>query len=118
MPHCERHKVTLTTDAAGACTAFTDQMVNGAVLAVCYNRGTLDATTTDITITTELSLQTVLTLTNVTATTNYMPRTVNNGSTGTALAGVEPIYAANERLKVVVAQGGNTLTGSITFIVG
>lgn len=113
-----RQKVTLTTDASGNCTAYTEQPVSGPVLAVLYTRGTLDATTTDITVSTEITAQTVLTLTNVTASGNYYPRSVNHGNTGTALTGVEPIYAAQERIKIVVAQGGNVGTGSIYIITG
>lgn len=112
-----RVTVPLTTDASGNCTAYSPA-VSGRVMSVIYTKGTLDGTTTDITVSTAATLQTILTLTNVTASAAYHPRTVVNGNTGTALAGVEPINAADEEIKIVVAQGGNVGAGSVTLIIG
>src|SRR4051812_16562506 len=104
--YMRRETVTLTTNASGDCTAYSPA-VSGRVMSVIYTKGTLDGTTTDVTISTRSTLQTILTLTNVTATGVYHPRSVVHGNTGTALTGVEPINAADEEIKIVVAQGGN-----------
>lgn len=112
-----RVTVALTTDASGNCTAYSP-VVSGRIMSIIYTRGTLDAVTTDVTVSTGATLQTVLTLTNVTATGVYHPRSVVHGNTGTALTGVEPINVADEEIKIVVAQGGNVGTGSVTLVIG
>lgn len=115
--YMRRVTVPLTTNASGDVTAYSP-CVSGRVMDVIYTKGTLDGTTTDITITTATTLQTILTLTNVTASAAYHPRSVVHGNTGTALTGVEPINAADEEIKIVVAQGGNAGAGSVTLIIG
>lgn len=121
--YIESHTVTLTTDASGDCTAYSSN-VTGRILAIRYKPGTLD-TGADLTITADATGAAIITLTNAgTSNVSYYPRVQVHGPTGAALTydGTrtinEPPFVSNERIKIVVAQGGNALTGTITFLVG
>lgn len=116
----QRHEISLVTDGAGACTAYSAYPVSGEIKAVVYVRGTLDNTTTDITITGEKSGISILALTNVTTDGQYAPRMATHGITGTAAlyaaagtAVLACIPVALERIQVVVAQGGASKTGTL-----
>lgn len=100
------HRVDLTTNAAGVVTAYSSGKVNGKVARVWVDIGTLaDSTTTDIVVTGERTAEAIYTGTNLTADTLTDPTTA---------AGV---YIWRERIKVVVAQGGDTKIGQIWFVV-
>jgi hypothetical protein len=123
----ERHSLTLTVNASGAATVYSDKAVSGRVLQLRY---VPDATTpldtgADLTITGEDTGVAVATLSNIgTAAFTKVPRQATHGVTGTALvyAGTdpvaEPVYLAGERLKCVVAQGGVSMTGTLYVLVG
>lgn len=119
--HIERHTLTLAVSAGGALTTYTP-VVTGRVLSVVLTAGTLDAGT-DVTITGEDTGQAILTLTNTNSGTFY-PRNPVHGPTGTGLTydGTrtvnEPAYVAGERIKVVVAQGGASTSGTLAIMVG
>lgn len=121
--HLERHSVSLTTDASGDVTGYTPA-VTGRVLGVIYTK--TDFTDgVDITVSTETTLQTVVTLTNQNSSVKVYPRSPVQDETGAnalhAAGGTslrDAIYAVSERIKVVVAQGGNAKTGAVTVIVG
>ena len=124
MSFCRKVSAAFTTTAGGAATVYTDDVVTGRILSVRYEYADAD-TGADITITTEDTGQAVLTLTNAgTSTVQKQPRQATHDVTGGAETydATEPvndyIWAVNERLKVVVAQGGNTKTGTLVFIVG
>lgn len=120
--YCERHTVSLTTDGDGAATGYTP-VVSGRVLSVVYTK-TDFANTADITVTADVTGMAILTLTDQTASGTFHPRAQVHGPTGTALTfnGTqtvnEPVPVAQERVKVVVAQGGDTKTGSVTIVLG
>jgi hypothetical protein len=121
--YAERHAVSLTTNASGAATGYTDR-VTGRVLAVVYTKADF-ANGVDFTITAEATAEPILTLTDQNASGVFYPRLGVHGSTGAALlyaaggtAVCEPVAVANDRVKVVVAQGGDTKTGTVTVIVG
>ena len=100
------HRVNLTTDAAGNATAYSLNKIKGKVARVFVDIGTLaDSTTTDIVVTGERTAEAVYTGTDLTVDTLADPTTA---------AGV---YVWQERIKVVVAQGGDTKTGQIWFVV-
>lgn len=115
--------IALTTDASGDCTAYSDVPVTGRVYAVKYVKTDFDDTA-DITITTENTVQTILTLTNITASATKYPRSPVQDETGVnaTLDGTrllrEPICVFAERIKIVVAQGGNVKTGAIIVLLG
>lgn len=108
------------TSAGGVFTTATDvQTILGKLYAIEYRPGTLD-TGADVTITCESdSSKPLLTLTDAgTANLWKYPRDLVHGvADGVALTGTaggdrcQPIL--NGRIKAVVAQGGNTLTGSM-----
>lgn len=113
-----RATISWTTDAAGAATAYSTKAVNGRVLAVDYLPGTTDTGAT-FTLTAEGSFSnTILTKTTMgTSNVRFYPRVLahksEDGSALTGTAGgdrVAPIVTG--LLKVVIASGGNTLSGS------
>ena len=123
MAYIRSEAVVLTTTSGGAATGFTP-VVNGFIRAFRYSGG-FDATA-DITITGDDTGQPILTLTNqadVVATLH--PRQATHDIVGAAslFAGAgEPVESeipiADERIKIVVAQGGNAKTGTLTFWIG
>jgi len=116
------HKVStaITTAADGSATVYLGSKIRGYLVALVYRPGTI-VTGADLTITGETTGVPILTKSNLgTANSFLYPRalpTSANSSTG-ALGTVpsERIPLFNERIKVVVAQGGDTLTGSIEAI--
>lgn len=108
---------TITTDTGGAATVYLGTTLTGRVHAIKYTVGTLDSGT-DLVITGETTG--VAILTDSPSTTEwYYPRAFANKVTdGAAFTDVtEDVRLYQERIKVVVAQGGNTLTGTITAYV-
>ena len=112
----KKHKLSVTTDTAGAGTA-TGPNILGRLYAVSYNRGTLDATTTDITVSTVSSDGTanLLVVANVTASKIFYPRTLQHLDTaGSDLTThTQPLIAGV--IKLTVAQGGNAGAGSVVI---
>jgi hypothetical protein len=108
--------VSITTNASGVATEYSTT-VNGRILNIVYG-GQFDAAM-DLTLTTEDTGQEVLSFTNVPkAAASFAPRqVVNLASSGAAVAAWVPIHAAFERLKFVLAGGGNAVTGTFTIVV-
>lgn len=122
--HVQRHTVTVTTDAAGAATAYTSGLVNGRIFSIKYTKSTFD-NGVDFTITTEDTAQNLWVESDVNATATRAPRQPTHDSVGAAslyASGGEPvegyICAASERIKIVIAQGGNTKTGTFDILAG
>lgn len=114
-----RYKETITTNSSGAATVYlapgANTPINGLLLGLIYKPGTLD-TGADLTITGETSGTPILTITNAGTSNKYWyPRALNHAvADGTASStSTEVIPICDERIKVVVAQGGNALTGTI-----
>lgn len=114
--------VTITTDASGDATVYSCR-VSGRILALIYARGDLDNSTTDFTVTTEDTLQNVWVESDVSASKTIAPRQATHSTAGVAAlyasggtAVLDYIHACNERIKIVVAQGGNAKTGTLTII--
>lgn len=120
--YVERHTVSLTTDASGDVIGYTPH-VSGCVLAIIYTKNDFD-NGVDITVTLESTGQAILALTDQNSSGTWYPRQQVHGATGTGLTldgtrlMVEPVVAANDRVKVVVAQGGNVKSGSVAVVVG
>lgn len=121
--YARRLSLTLTTDASGDATGFTN-VANGRIYTAIYAKDDF-ADGVDFTITLEDTGETVWTESDVNASAVRAPRQPTHASDGTAslFAGAgEPvedyIVAADDRIKVVVASGGNATSGTFHFIVG
>lgn len=120
--YAELHSVAVTTDASGDATAYIPGL-KGRIINVIYVK-TDFANGVDFTITTEESLLDVWVEENVNASKTIAPRQPTHDKAGAAslYAGAgEPvedhIVMAEERLKIAVAQGGDTKTGTFKIIV-
>lgn len=114
-----RHVVDITVDASGDGTGYTP-VVSGRVDTIRYVADGAAAydNTADFTVTGEASGIAIDTITNASGSATYVPRQATTSTAnaaalfaagGTAVNDRVPI--ANERIKIVVAQGGNKKTG-------
>ena len=122
MAYAEAKTVSVTTDSSGDSTDYTP-VVTGKIINVIYAK-TDFADGVDFTITTETTTQNLWVDTNINASETVAPRQPTHDSVGAAslyAAGDEPvedyIYAVNERIKIVVDDGGDTKTGAFTVII-
>lgn len=113
----------IVTDASGNATVYltlgTNRKPNGFLVSLKYIPGTID-TGADLTITGENSGVPILTQANAgTGTLFLYPRALSHAvADGTASSsGSEYIPLKDDRIKVVVAQGGSTKTGSIEALI-
>jgi hypothetical protein len=123
---CQAHTVDLVTATGGGATGYTSN-ANGRILSVAYIK---DATTpftdgVDFTITTETTLQNVWVESDVNASKTVAPRQPTHSTAGVAAlfagggAAVNDfVWAAGERIKVVIAAGGDAKLGRFVVIVG
>lgn len=121
--YVERHVVELTTDADGAATGYTPA-VTGRVLAIHYVKDDF-ANGVDFAITSEATGQGIWTENDVNASTVRAPRQPTHGQDGSAslyASGGEPvedyIALAQDRVKIVVANGGDTKSGTFHVVIG
>lgn len=113
----KRHVISLTSDTTGVAAGNTDDIVNGRILNVIYE-GTAASTTIDITVTTLDTSQSVLVASNVTSPKTWAPRQpIHKAADGTALvfssttggsAAYDYMYASNEKVRVSVAEAGDS----------
>jgi hypothetical protein len=114
----QKQTVTLTTAADGTATVYST-VINGRVFAIKFTLGTLTSGAADVTVTGEDSAVQLWAVTNAAANATVQPRVATHDSTGTALTydgtrvQADYYHAANERIKAVVAQGGDTKTGTL-----
>ncbi len=113
-------RIAITTNAGGDATVYLGSVIRGYLVALIYRPGTL-VTGADLTVTGETSGIPILTKVNLGTGDSYLyPRglpTNANSSTGPlGTIPTERIPLLKERIKVVVAQGGNTLAGTIEAI--
>ncbi len=113
------HEVTatLTVDSSGDAIVYIGSRIRGNILAIKHTPGTL-ATGTDLVITGEDSGIPILTAANVgTSVVWYHPRAFASQNTdGDAAADAfAEIHVLNERIKVVVDEGGASKEGSMTI---
>ena len=121
--YAERHVVTLTTDASGDVIGYTP-VVTGPIRTIRYVK--TDFTDgVDFTVTLEGTGESVWAESNVNASATRAPRQATHGIDGTAslyAAAGEPvedmIVAVRDRVKIVVAQGGNAKTGFVHVVIG
>ena len=109
--------VDITTDSSGDATVYLGSNIRGYLVALKYTIGDI-ATTGDLTITGETSGTPILTVANATSDAYWYPRApANKVADNSAITdSAELIPIVRERIKVVVAQGGATKSGSIEAI--
>lgn len=117
-----RFPVTVTTAADGTATAYSPYL-SGYVHQIHYEKVDY-ANGVDVTITSEATGQSIWTQSDVNASAVSVPRQPTNTQ-----AGIASLYAAagtavndrialgRDRIKIVLAQGGDTKTGTFTFVV-
>ena len=119
----EHRSVTITTIADGSATGYID-VPYGRVLALHYVK--TDYTDgVDFTITSERTGEAIWTATNENASVTKYPRAAVHDVVGAAAlyagageAIVEPIALANDRIKIIIAAGGDTKIGKFIAIIG
>jgi hypothetical protein len=109
---------TITTDGSGDATVYLGSIIRGWIESIKYLPGTI-ATGADLTITVDSAGTPVLTKANAgTSNLFFYPRAlgskVADGSDGSEPTELIPVF--EDRVKVVVAQGGDTKAGSIELI--
>lgn len=114
-----RFTVNVTTDDQGDAVAYSPQC-NGLVRTVEYVRptsGGLDAAT-DIDIIADVSGAVIWTNDDLSASKVIHPLAQAQDNTGADIVGAyAPICLADERIKITVANGGNTLSGQFVFTI-
>ena len=116
-----RISLPISTDGAGDADVQTGGVV-GLLHAVYVENGTL-AATADITITDAATGHALLTLTDVAADALYMPRGATHGTTGAAAlyaaggTGIQDRIPVSGQIRVVVAQGGASASGTLTLYI-
>lgn len=115
--------MTVTTDASGDATAYTDTINHGILSQVRYVK-TDFANGVDFTITSEQTGETIWTQSDVNASATVAPRQATHTTAGVAAlyagggsAVLAPIALAKDRIKIVVGSGGNVKTGTFHFLV-
>lgn len=121
MSWVKRVSVTVTTDAAGAATGVTE-VVNGVVSAIEYTKVDFDNGST-MTVSQERSGETIWSESSVNASAIRRPRAATHSTAGAAAlyaaggaAVNDKIAVVDSRIKVVIASGGNTKTGTFTVV--
>ncbi len=113
------YPVTITVDALGDGIGYAGSRIRGKVVAIKYEYGSLEATV-DATITGETTGVPIMTKEDLAqANAWFYPRAipvkVTDGAAFTDAA--VDIWVFDERIKVVLAQGGNATSGKFTFYV-
>lgn len=116
MSYCVRDTISVTTDASGNATEYSEAH-NGRIVRIEYNKTNFD-NGVDFTITLEKDATVgVWTESNVNADKTVHPTVLVQDNVGVDHTSRDFAWLCNERLKVVVASGGNTKTGSFDLIV-
>lgn len=117
MSFIQRNTVSVTTASDGTATEYSD-VINGKIVSIRYVK-TDFATGVDFTITADATGETIWTESDVNASVTVAPRQDTHST-----AGVAALYAAggaavndqialsNDRVKIVIAQGGDTKSGT------
>ena len=118
-----RFPVTVTTAADGTATAYSPRGVNGKIHQIEYVK-TDFADGVDFTITGEATGVSIWAESNVNASAVRAPRQPTHSQAGVAslyaaggTAIQAPVALANDRVKIVIAQGGNAKVGTFHILV-
>lgn len=119
--YAERHEVAVTTAADGSATAYSST-VTGQISAIRYVK-TDFADGSTFTITAEASGETIWAETAVNASATRAPRQATHSTAGVAAlyagggsAVLDKIALANDRVKIVIASGGNVKSGTFHIV--
>lgn len=122
MSYGRRISLAVTTASDGSSTAYSDFIEFGFLSQIRYVK-TDFAVGVDFTITTEVTGETLWAETNVDASATRAPRQATHGTDGSAslyasggTAVGDRIAIAADRVKVVIANGGDTKTGTFHFL--
>jgi hypothetical protein len=122
MSYAERHVVTVTTAADGSATAYSPN-ITGKISQIRYVKTDFDNGST-ITLSAEATGETIWTEASVNASATRAPRQATHSTAGAAalyasggVAVNAPIIMANDRVKIVIASGGNAKTGTFHILV-
>ena len=110
-----RFVVTATTDGSGDATVYSPVIADGAISQIRYVK-TNFADGVDFTVTLEATGETVWAESNVNASATRAPRQASYDTAGSITGYYEFIAIANDRIKIVVAQGGDTKTGAFHIV--
>lgn len=122
MSHAQRlAAISVTTAADGSATAYSE-LCTGKVSTVRYVKTDFDNGST-ITLTSEATGETIWSETGVNASATRAPRQATHSTAGVAAlyaaAGAavnDKIALANDRIKIVIAGGGNAKTGTFHIV--
>lgn len=122
MSYAQRLVVAVTTISDGSATAYSDGPVTGKVSTVRYIKTDFDNGST-FTITSEATGETIWAESGVNASATRAPRQATHSTAGVAAlyagggaAVNDKIALANDRIKIVIAAGGNVKTGTFHFV--
>lgn len=123
MSAVTRYTVSVTTASDGSATAYSDPIPYGHLSQVRYVKSTF-ADGVDFTITLEATGETLWAEDNVNASATRAPRQATHTTAGVAslYAGSgqavnDKIAIANDRVKIVIASGGDTKAGTFHILV-
>lgn len=117
----QRLVVPVTTIADGSATAFSP-VVSGRIETIRYVKTDFD-NGVDFTITAEATGETIWTQADVNASATVAPRQPTHSTAGVASlyavgqAVNDGVVVANDRVKIVIAQGGNVKSGTFHIVV-
>jgi hypothetical protein len=120
MSYAQRAVVTVTTIADGSATAYSP-VLTGKVSQIRYVKGDF-ANGVDFTITAEATGETIWAESDVNASVTKAPRQPTHTTVGVAsvYAGtdgvLDKIALANDRVKIIIAAGGDTKTGTFHIV--
>lgn len=125
MSYAELKELNIVTDGSGDAVAYTP-VVTGKLINIIYTKPGSNpyAAGVDFTITAENSGLNLWTQSDVNASATVAPRQPTHDNAGAAslyAATGEPVednyVLANERVKIVIAQGGDTKTGNFKVVI-
>jgi hypothetical protein len=123
MSHATRYTVAVTTAADGSATVYTDGPVTGKISQIRYVK-TDFADGSTITLSSEATGETIWTEAAVNASATRAPRQATHSTAGVAAlyaaAGAavnDKIALANDRVKIVIAAGGDSKVGTFHILV-
>ena len=107
--YVRRETVAMTTATGGGATAASLPM-NGKVASIQYvpTTGAVLASTADFAITNMETGEVIWTEANITAAKIVRPTRAGHTTAGATASGANGVYLCNDRVKFVIAQGGNT----------
>ena len=120
MAFPQTNTVTVTTASDGSATAYLNSVDTngwrGRVVTIIYTKTDFSNGST-FTITSEQTAQNIWVESSVNASTSRQPGQVTHQTDGTALTVYDYLRLCGERIKIVIANGGNVKTGAFRVIV-